>query len=314
MPRFTFAALGGENYDQEVISSFYSKFLKPNFGVIEGELDPLSVWLDALKHDHTQSPENGSKGYDSLPKTEIICAYEGDKCSGRVAGGVAFDFYPLSKSVVISYWVVGQEYKRMGIGSLLLEKAEQHCKRHLKLGSDKQLGGMFLETNNPIAKAMLCDVMDPFQRLRIFASLGFRQVDIRYVQPPLEAGAAPLHNTLLLCFRPSSTGCVPRSNFLDASLVATFLTELYQDCYSSFDSQYDSATDSDLQTLLSPLVQARTVRLLDLSAFFKPTTAGRGISPLGVGRCLHIVACSLTLVATIRVAISYWSKAVNSKV
>ena len=36
--------LDHENYNEKLVHKFYYEMLKPNFGLIEGELDPIDVW------------------------------------------------------------------------------------------------------------------------------------------------------------------------------------------------------------------------------------------------------------------------------
>jgi GNAT superfamily N-acetyltransferase len=108
----------------------------------------------------------------------------------RVIGGSIFSYVPRSLCGFSEYLVVEPERRGQGLGRKLFDRrkaildarAEGHCR------------GLFIEVDSPertppeMLAAERETSIDVYQRLRLFAHLGFRRVDVGYVQPPLGAG------------------------------------------------------------------------------------------------------------------------------
>jgi hypothetical protein len=111
-----------------------------------------------------------------------------------VVGGTVFSYVARSNCGFSEYIVVGTALRGVGIGrglfdarkALLDAEAQRHGAAHCR--------GLFIEVDNPertpagFVEAERQTALDPRQRLRIFDRLGFRRVDLAYVQPPLAPG------------------------------------------------------------------------------------------------------------------------------
>ncbi len=104
---------------------------------------------------------------------------------GEVLGGTVFHYFGDAGSGFSSFMGVARVARGQGIARALHEARW----RTLEQTSDGRLRGVFIDVVNPTRmsereldreKAV---GSDPFVRRRIFARLGFRQVDIRYEQP-----------------------------------------------------------------------------------------------------------------------------------
>src|SRR5579859_2162987 len=147
--------------------------------------DPNSVLgLDRMQEFLTQSSDR---------TFHVLVAEE----AGRVVGGSVFSYVPRSNCGFSEYLVLKPGARGRGMGRQLFERrrevlnaqAVQHGRHGLA-----PCHGLFIEVDNPertpaeMLEAERDSSIDPYARLRMFAHLGFRRVDIAYVQPPLGEG------------------------------------------------------------------------------------------------------------------------------
>jgi len=104
---------------------------------------------------------------------------------GRVVGGTLFHWLAEAGSGFSSFLGVDRQVRGQGIARKLHERRFAVLDR----AAGGHVAGVFIDVVNP-TRMQPQDIArehkagsDPFERRRIFAQLGFRQVDIRYEQP-----------------------------------------------------------------------------------------------------------------------------------
>jgi GNAT superfamily N-acetyltransferase len=113
---------------------------------------------------------------------------------GLLVGGSVFSYVRASNCGFSEYLVVRKDRHRQGIGRLLFEA------RRAVLDELAQAActGLFIEADNPertpaaLQASERETALDALTRLHVFAHLGFRKVDVDYVQPGLGPGKQPV--------------------------------------------------------------------------------------------------------------------------
>jgi hypothetical protein len=118
--------------------------------------------------------------------------------AGAIVGGSVFSYIPRSRCGFSEYLLLEDSRRGRGLGRQLFD----HRKSTLEAdASPDRCRGVFIEVDNPVRTPPDLSehsTLDPYDRLRIFAHLGFRRVDIAYVQPPLGPGKNPVDHMDLL--------------------------------------------------------------------------------------------------------------------
>ena len=122
----------------------------------------------------------------SYPMTNILLAVDHD--NGKLAGGCITDFHFDCDSALPIYLVVGKEYRRQGLGGMLLKNAvNQGLVKHC-----------FVEVDNPTLINEDGSPISPTDRVEIYQKWGFRTLPIKYYQPPLGRGLNYETNLMLM--------------------------------------------------------------------------------------------------------------------
>lgn len=115
-----------------------------------------------------------------------------------VIGGCVFSHVARSNCGFSEYMLTNAAWRGRGLGRRLFDARKARLD-----GEARQLGfdacrGVFIETEHPdrtppeLAAAERETAMDGWERLRIFDHLGFRRVDVPYVQPQLAEDKVPI--------------------------------------------------------------------------------------------------------------------------
>jgi hypothetical protein len=153
-------------------------------------------WLGRLIQDRSSTRQN------------FVLLAERD---GQVVGGTVFHYLAQAGSGFSSFMGVAREARGMGVARRL------HVARWATLAetSDDAVAGLFIDVVNParmsaqeLAREQAVG-SDPALRRRIFARLGFGQVDIRYEQPVGGPRGGPVTKLDLLFYSPAAPDTVP---------------------------------------------------------------------------------------------------------
>lgn len=183
--------------------------------------------LNAVAHllEDTFSDPNTTLGVDRMreflaspqhsPGREFFILTAND--ARHLLGVTIFSYVPASNCGFSEYLVVRRDARGQRVGRHLFDARLDRLHAAARQVGHPHARGLFIEVENPsrtppdVLEAERSTAMDPDERLRLFAHLGFRRVDLRYVQPPLAAGKQPV-DYLDLLFRPH-TPCatIPRA-------------------------------------------------------------------------------------------------------
>jgi len=205
-----------------LLAEFYHNFLVPFFGKIPDQLDSfekMEASMNPLSPDWNKTVNH------------IVLAFDVD--TRKIAGGVVFEFYPISRCGLVSYFCVSDEYRRYGLGRTFLQTAQAHMDSDCFQIYGTRSRGVFLETNSPLRIEK--DVIHPEKRLAIFRNLGCSLLDFDYVQPPICPGLAPDTNMVLVLFR---RGERDNRKYLPGNVILSFLEEFWTICQAPLEHPY----------------------------------------------------------------------------
>jgi GNAT superfamily N-acetyltransferase len=113
---------------------------------------------------------------------------------GGVVGGSIFSYVPESNCGFSEYLLLAPESRGRGLGRQLFDRRRAILDQRANRNGHLRCNGLFIEVDSPqrtppeMLAAERETSLDAYQRLELFAHLGFKRVDVAYVQPPLGAG------------------------------------------------------------------------------------------------------------------------------
>ena len=145
----------------------------------------------------------GSAGPRSIAK-QCGGSIDGD----AIAGGIAYELYPASRTGLVTYMVVAPPFRRAGVGKRMQSDAVAEL-------SARGARAVFGEIDDPRTRGESA-------RLRLARNQrwGARVVDTRYVQPALGPGLERDRDLILIALS-------PRGDTLPGEVVDGFIRELY---------------------------------------------------------------------------------------
>lgn len=179
------------------------------------EREDTDQWADRLSHD-TRLPDE--------PVFHLIVTGS-DLEAGpapRVTGGAAFEYYPKSGAGLLTYIAIDETQRKKGLAGLLLREAVRILHAEARRAG-RPLAAVFAEANDPSETPPEQDVMSPADRLAIFQRMGWKWLDLDYVQPALRDGKERVRNLLLLCL----PDAVDSGKTIRVAPVRDFLAEFY---------------------------------------------------------------------------------------
>jgi hypothetical protein len=207
-----------ESFDIELLKKFYDELMIPNFP-LEDERDDIEDWihcLDPAQHQNQNQNTNQNQNQkEQGPSMDVLLLISSSSSSSssssttttKIIGGIAFEYYKQAQCGLLSYMVVAEDFRRLGIlrtlhpiaceAIQLLHKEEQEEQQHHK-GRITTIKAIFAETNTIEAG----DVPPAIIRKRheILYSLGYRQLKFPYVQPPLVEDGESFDDIMLLIY------------------------------------------------------------------------------------------------------------------
>ena len=158
--------------------------------------DPNSVLgLDRIQEFLTANAADGPRHF---------CVLVASRNPPGVIGGTIFSYVQKSNCGFSEYLVLDRAFRAKGLGRGLFERRKAILDALAGRHAQAACRGLFIEVDNPhrtpaeLAKAERETSLEATERLRLFEHLGFRRVDIAYVQPALAADKAPVNYLDLL--------------------------------------------------------------------------------------------------------------------
>jgi len=149
------------------IKNFYNQLLLPMF--IDDEIDSLDNFISYTK--------NQTK----LCKFNILVS----TCKQKFYGGVVFDYYKDINCILIEYISTLKEFRGIGIASNFIDTIQKKYK----------VNYIIIEVENP----QIISTDEAKNRFLFWQNRGFRIVDFKYIQPPLDDNKNQVEHMLIMC-------------------------------------------------------------------------------------------------------------------
>jgi monoamine oxidase len=216
-------------FSYDYLKQFYDDLMIPNFP-LERERDAFEDWLECLypKRRQLSGDDPGpdmdvilllAEHEDTDPSTEAAFPTAGDGVDDDavVVAGIAFEYYKMAQTGLVSYMVVADAYRRRGIVSTVLHPIALEALQSLheihnpaaesSLNATNTIRAVFAETNT--VDAGDATVAEIRRRHVCLHRLGYRLLAFPYVQPPLEEGCGSFDEIMLLLY---TTDCEGNTN------------------------------------------------------------------------------------------------------
>jgi hypothetical protein len=195
-----------ESFDLALLTSFYNDLMIPNFP-LEDERDDLEDWVFCLEP--AKKEQMDAEHGPSMDVLILVGARKNNNDNVIIAG-IAFEYYRQAQTGLLSYMVVADEFRRLGILRSLhpvaLEAMQQlhhvsiqYQRRHsngTNTSLTKKIKAIFAETNTVDAGDASPEVIK--KRHKILHRLGYRHLKFPYVQPPLAEDGDSFDDIMLL--------------------------------------------------------------------------------------------------------------------
>jgi hypothetical protein len=238
-----------ESFNLELLSRFYNELMIPNFP-LEEERDDLDDWVYCLdpaqKISKQQNEEQPHPSMDVilLVKREqrgalLLPVEENTMSTTRmtIVAGVAFEYYKQAQCGLLSYMIVSDEFRRLGIMRSLHPVA---CHAMQLLHQEHYFsatiaGGTNNETTiSPTIKAILAETNTPEagdvppavirKRHEILYQLGYRHLKFPYIQPALAEDMESFDEIILLMYSPNGA----RHTTIGTEILHDYVVDFFQ--------------------------------------------------------------------------------------
>ncbi|BBX45228.1 hypothetical protein GCM10009641_21810 [Mycobacterium cookii] len=216
------------------LEAFYDEILTPSFD--SAELEDRTELLDALA-----DPESVTRGAIAFGAT------------GSIAGGIVGDWFTGSCVMLISYLAARPGFRGHGIGEQLI--------REVLPAWTSCLGALLTvaEVEDPRFYRIDEQHGDPEARLRFYARLGARIIDIPYFQPALSKEQSRVRNLFLMQLG-ADESVTRQDNMLDSATLTRFIDEYLAATEGDVD-------DDEVRALRAALQAKNAIPLLDPAEF-----------------------------------------------
>jgi hypothetical protein len=219
---------------ERLCRAFYEQVYRSSFPRVDETEDP-SIWLPLMVPDPP-----------ALKPRVFLIVVRQPGHDAPVAGGILFEQYRESGDWLATYIAVHPERRHAGMARRLIDGMVEAI-------ADVSAGAawhLFAEAEDP-TRLPECEQAAGWDRLSTLSALGFRWVQMDYVQPALGPDKHPVHDLLLLCWQPPGTGAAPTPAQLNG-----FMQEFYR--------ATDQSGAPGLAAMQAQLAGMQALSLLDL--------------------------------------------------
>jgi GNAT superfamily N-acetyltransferase len=223
---------------RKLLGEVHEQILKPAFP--SNEMTPLGV----LQQMWAGTP----------PRLAVHVALDSRR---QPVGCAVAQWFPRSATLLFTYLAVRANWRGGGIGTSLVTRAVQDW------AATYRPALVVAEVEDPRVYPCTPD-QDPQARLRLYARLGARLLELRYVQPEINPDAGRVPDLLLLVAQECSAGVVAAPSGIvgvPAAVVLTFLDEYYRDY------EGEAHRDTEFLAMVQPLASGDVVPLSSIPAW-----------------------------------------------
>ena len=250
-----------ESFDLELLTMFYNELMIPNFP-LEEERDDLDDWIYCLDPAHNiAKKQNEEQPYPSMDVVLLVkreqpeallppppAEEETTMSTTRmtIVAGIAFEYYKQAQCGLLSYMVVPDEFRRLGIMRSLHPVACHamqllHQEHYVSATIATSRGA--ITTNNettqttiigPTIKAILAETNTPEagdvppavirKRHEILYQLGYRHLKFPYIQPALAEDMESFDEIILLIYSPDNA----RQTTIATEILRDYIVDFFQ--------------------------------------------------------------------------------------
>lgn len=256
------------DYDEELLVKFYEELMVPSYADSKEELEPLENWIRALQTETKDDP--------NLLDLHVLLAikWPTSDSEGQTAvidGGCVFEYYRDINCGLLSYLVVKPKRSET-LFSLLVEQVIDILNDNARSwGHMSGCNCVFWEANiqdfsNTLRKR---NVSRPMAHHEFAHKMGFRQLDLTYVVPPV----SPLYPqklsnyVLTVLLNPN----IPRMAFeegyqyaVPSNVVAEFIRTIWKSAHATGRISYTPESDMDYVRSIEQIQVRQMIPLLDL--------------------------------------------------
>jgi len=195
---FGFRELSASTADRALLGRFYTELYAPEFP------DPDERESLANMERYLELKAAGWYGRNNY---HIGLVVEAD----APVAGVILDYLAEPNAGVLEFVVVATSHRRGGVGTRVMDWAEQTLAADAQRGPRTALDWIIAEINDPFRPATVQDNVDTFARLAVWSIWGFAKLDFPYIQPALSSDQHPVGHLLLAAktLRPDFRDAVP---------------------------------------------------------------------------------------------------------
>ncbi len=189
------------------------------------DIEPLENWHKALSTEGRDDP-NICDLHILLPLL-VSGEHKGHKGHKYIAGGLVFEYYPVTNCALVTYIVVNEKYSNKGIGTDLLRRALTILDQNAKTkGHIAGCNAIFLEVK-------FGQTTSESMSHNFLFNKGFRMVNFEYFQPPTSLRNPVSHNVCLTLFLTPRIPLLGEGDsaqpYIPSALLRGFITTLWAD-------------------------------------------------------------------------------------
>lgn len=226
-----------ETFDLELLTQFYDEIMIPNFP-LEEERDDLEDWIYCM--DPSKKQNTSQDQSDPYPSMDVLMVVKREKPSltgkATIVAGVAFEYYKQAQCGLLSYMVVPNEFRKLGVMKSLhpvachaMQLLHQEHTTARNFSVSPFIRAIFAETNTPEAGDVPPSVIR--KRHETLYRLGYRHLKFPYIQPALGEDAKSFDEIILLIYEPnndSTSSSTTNDKTIETEILKDYIVDFFQ--------------------------------------------------------------------------------------